>query len=322
MYISFRQLNIIIFLYMISALFAISLASNQQPLDDQVDYFESSFLWEIRDQGRAVGTLFGSIHMGEEGAKLPEKVNVYLNSSNTVISEIQLLFSTKKEEYEALSAAFTLTYPPAYEPLSARFSPETVPYIAQLLAKQGYPVNYYDSVSNSLILTFLMLDIGEAYSAEYGVESLIKEQLTSKGLQNIALETALDAISAFKDMPPEIAKRMIELGFERQALIHSYHQKLIEYYKRNEPNKFLMLSKEMSIELPYPSIDEAYWQQFESSLLEVRNHLWAEKLEKILRDENSEQGYFVVVGALHLFGEEGLISLLRNQGFELIPIAY
>jgi uncharacterized protein YbaP (TraB family) len=41
--------------------------------------------------------------------------------------------------------------------------------------------------------------------------------------------------------------------------------------------------------------------------------MMAEKIEEFLADDEI---YFVVVGAGHLVGENGLINLLKNQGYE------
>ncbi len=51
------------------------------------------------------------------------------------------------------------------------------------------------------------------------------------------------------------------------------------------------------------------------SLAEWRNHRWMQELPKIMAARN-----FVAVGAAHLFGANGLLRLLQEKGFELIPI--
>jgi hypothetical protein len=49
-------------------------------------------------------------------------------------------------------------------------------------------------------------------------------------------------------------------------------------------------------------------------LLDARNRNWVPKLEEYLR---SGQTYFVVVGAAHLGGSDGLVTLLRARGCKL-----
>jgi len=51
------------------------------------------------------------------------------------------------------------------------------------------------------------------------------------------------------------------------------------------------------------------------SLVAWRNHQWMKKLPKLMSQKN-----FVAVGAGHLTGPHGLIHLLRQEGFTLLPI--
>lgn len=50
--------------------------------------------------------------------------------------------------------------------------------------------------------------------------------------------------------------------------------------------------------------------------LDQRNQTWAKQLPVILADKPS----FIAVGAGHLYGEQGLLTLLKAQGFEITPI--
>lgn len=51
-------------------------------------------------------------------------------------------------------------------------------------------------------------------------------------------------------------------------------------------------------------------------LLDNRNKNWVEQLKKILQEKN----IFIAVGAGHLVGEKGLISLLRKAGYTVKPL--
>lgn len=61
-------------------------------------------------------------------------------------------------------------------------------------------------------------------------------------------------------------------------------------------------------------------RQFFSSLLENRNRKWVSKM--LLLAEESDQTFFFAVGAGHLPGRVGLLELLRNEGFTVVPIPY
>jgi uncharacterized protein YbaP (TraB family) len=52
-------------------------------------------------------------------------------------------------------------------------------------------------------------------------------------------------------------------------------------------------------------------------LLDDRNKEWVKQLPAIF----AEQTTFVAVGALHLSGKNGLVNLLRQQGYTVKPLA-
>ena len=49
------------------------------------------------------------------------------------------------------------------------------------------------------------------------------------------------------------------------------------------------------------------------TLVGDRNKRWVPQIEKLLKDKDN---YFVVVGALHLVGDGGLLELMRRDGFK------
>ena len=51
-------------------------------------------------------------------------------------------------------------------------------------------------------------------------------------------------------------------------------------------------------------------------LLDDRNDNWMATLPKLMK----EQATFVAVGALHLFGQKGLIQQLKEQGYTVRPV--
>lgn len=52
-------------------------------------------------------------------------------------------------------------------------------------------------------------------------------------------------------------------------------------------------------------------------LLKNRNVNWVKQLKTILKEKN----IFMAVGAAHLFGKDGLIVLLRKEGYTVRAIA-
>ena len=56
-------------------------------------------------------------------------------------------------------------------------------------------------------------------------------------------------------------------------------------------------------------------EKFYNVLLTQRNKRWINKLQSLLNDSN--ENYLVAVGALHLVGNDGVVSLLRRAGYKV-----
>ena len=52
----------------------------------------------------------------------------------------------------------------------------------------------------------------------------------------------------------------------------------------------------------------------EQTLLAERNHNWLKKWSTLPNES------FIVVGALHLYGDQGLLALLEQQGWRITPL--
>jgi len=57
-------------------------------------------------------------------------------------------------------------------------------------------------------------------------------------------------------------------------------------------------------------------EKYDDLLLNKRNKNWVEQLNTIMKNES----VFVAVGAGHLVGENGLVSLLKKEGYTVEPL--
>ena len=75
-------------------------------------------------------------------------------------------------------------------------------------------------------------------------------------------------------------------------------------WRRGDADALAMMMQRESAEFP----------AFHERLVNARNRAWIPKIEKFIE---SGQTYFVVVGAGHLGGSNGVLSLLRAKGYQI-----
>jgi len=83
-------------------------------------------------------------------------------------------------------------------------------------------------------------------------------------------------------------------------------KQLMKLYAKEKVNKFIPLMKDQSPE----------FMAFEDFFLTNRNKAWI----PAIIEESKTKSCFIAVGAAHLFETNGIIELLKNEGFLLTPI--
>ncbi len=93
---------------------------------------------------------------------------------------------------------------------------------------------------------------------------------------------------------------------KNENLLKETHKQVIQAYKQQNISELSDFNDTM----------RSLNQEIDSSIGASRNILWMEKIPEILKSGSS----FIAVGALHLVGENGLIALLRKEGYTVEPI--
>ena len=127
------------------------------------------------------------------------------------------------------------------------------------------------------------------------------------------LETIDEQLEVFEGLPLEDQVALLRDAVEQFAGIDALHAALLAAYKRQDLAALLAIS-----EAEMADADQRLAREFQRRLIVDRNRRMAERMEPYL-----EQGAaFVAVGALHLPGEQGLISLLRQRGYSVRAVEY
>lgn len=301
-------------------------ASNTQDILNEpmfVNDEPTSFLWEINYQGENVGALFGTYHIGKVGTVLPEQVKEYLNKSDQLITENVIAFQSPSDL--AAQSLMFMSFFTSQETIDERFSAKTAQRLKEYLSKKGISATQQNQTSDMFLFMLIAIDIGPGYVAEYGMESLITQYVmlnkNPQNFNNIGLEQLLESIKIVQNAMGDKLRQGIEEYFEYRDVLNAHAREMFACYQHNDVA--CLLKEMLRAEQVIPMTDE---EKVEAEVImrkinEERNYNWMPKLIPMLKDKNT--GYSVIaVGGLHLFGKEGLIELLRKEGFELTPVLY
>ena len=128
------------------------------------------------------------------------------------------------------------------------------------------------------------------------------------GLDVIALETLDEQLEFLKGMSHGAQLELIRAAVEEHENMPETFEKLVSAYLAGDLDELEALSQHQ-----LESMDEEVVRHFNEVGLKQRNHIMFERALPYLE----KGGLVIAVGALHLVGEDGLVRLLEEEGFEL-----
>lgn len=265
----------------------------------------NSILWKVTGKGlQKPSYLFGTYHFLSNAFidTMPAVKNAY-TSVEAVAGELIIDSSIQAPMMEAaLLKGITLqkVLPDSlYAKASAWFKEEAGLDIAKL--DQLNPLTIMTAASAITYQKYFPNKPGEVQ-----LDTYFQEEAKKDGKKIIGLET----------IDVQIKALFGQLTLQRQVEL------LNEMFKEKDGLKQLIavmnnayISQDISAlqQLMYGS---SYKPEELKVLLDDRNNHWMEQLPKMMK----EQPVFVAVGALHLFGQKGLINQLKEQGYAVTPI--
>jgi uncharacterized protein YbaP (TraB family) len=174
---------------------------------------------------------------------------------------------------------------------------------------------------NYLVRLFTLWNVPEKQLAQYRPWTLIM-MLWSAGTNSLGVESflirrarandkAISGLETFREHAEIISglsDRQAELAlletFIPQASGTASNGQILQAWRRGDVDALTRFEVEGFRDIP--SVRER--------LIEARNRNWVPKIERYLR---SGQTYFVVAGAAHMGGPEGVIALLRRRGYQV-----
>ena len=142
------------------------------------------------------------------------------------------------------------------------------------------------------------------YQAHLGIDLHFQQRAIKDAKQVIGLETIDEQLDFFDQMMTTDTDEFINQTLDEMAASESFIQDMAKAWKSGNADQ---LDKILDHSMQnYPEI--------EAVLLHQRNRNWMQKIPQLLA---AHKTLFVVVGAAHLVGDQGLPQLLKQQGFTL-----
>ncbi|MBD9374838.1 TraB/GumN family protein [Rhizobium sp. ARZ01] len=272
--------------------------------------------WKIERAGTKPSFLLGTMHVTDPRVlAMPEGARKAYDEAGTVVVESDEIADEKRASV-ALLARPDLTMFTDGRTITGLLGEKDSAILADGLKARGMSLAAVSRMKPWMIASFVALPACEMARKQAGA-AFLDQKLAKDAIPNgktlKGLETLLEQISALDALPiePQLAGlvQTVQLGDGIEDVIETMSQLYLA-------GQTAMIMPMMRAAVPEGEADADAYADFEQRIIIDRNHRMAERAAPILENGNT----FVAVGALHLPGKEGLIELLRQQGFTVTAI--
>ncbi|WP_299117865.1 TraB/GumN family protein [uncultured Winogradskyella sp.] len=257
---------------------------------------ENSTLWKITGNGlEQPSYLFGTIHITCD-ATLDDDVKKALDETTQVVLELDM------DSGDMQSKMMQNMYMKDGQTLKDLVSEEDYKAIDEMFKKHmGVSVQMMQNMKPIFLTAALYPNLIDCPMQSFEEELL--KVAKKEGEEIKGLETIQDQLNVFDEIPyKEQAKDLVRSAKDDLAYDKATFSKMMETYKNENITEMIDMMNDDN----YSSVAE-----YQDILLDNRNKNWIPKIGEFAK----EQPTFFGVGAGHLAGKNGVIKLLRKEGY-------
>ena len=266
-----------------------------------------SLLYKV---GSASSTVYilGSIHLAKpEIYPLDTVIEQAYKSSDILVVELD---AESPESMIAMQTAMAqLGMYPNGKSLKTELSAQTYKQLQAYAVKTGLPLHMLEQMKPWVVMLQLsvmeMMRLG--YSPELGIDKHFVDQAKRDNKPITALETIEEQMALLSRDDNTYQDKLLRYTLESMSEMEPMLNNLSLSWKNGDAKKiekmFLLTMQDD------PSLNEIY-----DALITKRNYMMTKKIEGFLK---TGKDYFVVVGAGHVIGSEGIVDLLQQRGYKV-----
>jgi uncharacterized protein YbaP (TraB family) len=272
--------------------------------------------WKIEKPGLKTSWLLGTMHVTDPRVlNLPPRAQEAHDGADTVVIESDEILDEKKATASLLMRPDLMMFTDGTT-IEKLLSPEDYTRLEAGLKQRGIPLSAVSRMRPWMIASAVALPACEIARKAKGVQFLdqkIAADAAAEGKQVKGLETLAEQLQAMAELPIEFHLKSLIETLELGAKMNDVVETMTAIYLSGDIGMTMPMLKTVS---PEGSDESSDYAAFEQRIILDRNKVMAERAAPILANGN----VFMAVGALHLPGKDGVIELLRQQGFTVTAV--
>lgn len=262
---------------------------------------EKSLLWEVSGNGLAKPSyVYGTIHM------ICPKDYLMTDSTKSVFGRAEQVYLELDMDDPTLMTKMMQTSMLTNGKKLKDYLSEDDYAVLDTYFKERLKMSLamYNGLKPFTVMSMIYMTFLDCQPQSY--ELMFTQMATNAKKELLGLETVEFQMGVFDQIP-----------YEKQAAL------LVDMVRKKEESskefeKMVALYKAQDLEALVKLMDDSDWDfnGYEDILLANRNANWIPIMEKAMQSKSS----FFAVGAGHLGGEKGVLSLLKKKGYSVKPI--
>lgn len=268
------------------------------------DATPTPLLWSVSDADNTV-YLLGSFH-----ALRPSDYPLAPAVDAAFADAERVAFELSPDEMESPTIAPMMMAAAALPPgkdLRSSLSQATWTKLEAYSAERGLPLASFSGIEPWFVaLVVSMTELERmGLDPQQGLDRHLIAQAKQSGKATSGLETAAEQIAALDSMTPTEQQQALDEALGEAADFQAQMEDLHAKWRRGDADGLeALMGADMRVHYP----------QLYQRINVDRNRAWLPKVQAMLDDEHHDDS-LVVVGSLHLLGDDGLVALLRSKGY-------
>jgi len=265
--------------------------------------YANSPVWKIT-KGNQHLFIGGTIHLlGKADYPLPQSFHQAYQQAVKIVLETDIQKIQSPEFAQTLVAQ--VMYPPGQN-LQRILKPETFQALEKHLNSRGIPIASLMQLKvGMVVVTLSTIELQRMGLAGMGVDGFFNAQARVDKKSMGQLETPEQQVAFIAEMGTGLENEIIEHTLRDLKSLPNLLKVLKRAWRHGDIEKLNEVGI-LPFKRDYPEVYQA--------LLVKRNKIWLPQIEALLKSKEIE---LVLVGALHLVGDEGILQLLQKNGYQI-----
>jgi uncharacterized protein len=263
-----------------------------------------NFLWKVEGESGSVAYLLGSLHvLTPEWYPLSAVINQAFADSRTLVEEVDL---DETNDPTLMMAALSKAMLTDGKTLDQIVAPEVFAEVKRRAEQSGMPMIALQRMKPWLVAITLMAPTLQAagFKPELGIDRHFFDRAKLSGMKRQALETIAYQLDRFDQLSPQLQEDLLKTTMDDLDTEVTGVKEMAQAWSFGNIASMEKLTLAALKDSP-----ELY-----TRLLVERNTNWIPHVETCLKER---AGCFIVVGAAHLVGPDGLPALLTKKGYKV-----